>query len=85
MASQEDQASGRRNGPLVDSEITTVRVDRRSFLTRAVATGTLAVGAALTASCTDRCDSDTVTDNDGGPYADPLDRPRDRTCDRDGY
>ena len=46
---------------LTDADITTVRVDRRSFLSRAVAAGSLAVGATLTTGCpggTDGTDSD---------------------------
>lgn len=76
---------GRRMASLLDNEIVTVRLNRRSFLVRAAGAGTLAVGAALTTACSDHCDSDTVTDNDGGRFADPINRPRDRTCDRDGY
>ena len=43
---------------LTDEDITTVRVDRRSFLSRAVAAGSIAVGAALTAACPGGTDSD---------------------------
>ena len=85
MATGDDRTDGRREGSLLDSEVTTVRLDRRSFLARAAGAGTLAVGAALAAACTDTCDSDTVTDRDAGPFADPINRPRDRTCDKDDY
>ena len=44
--------------PLTDDDITSVRVDRRSFLSRAVAAGSLAVGAALTTGCAGGTDSD---------------------------
>jgi len=44
--------------PLTDEDITSARVDRRSFLSRAVAAGSLAVGAALTTGCAGGTDSD---------------------------
>ena len=44
--------------PLTDEDITSVRVDRRSFLSRAVAAGSLAAGAALTTGCAGGTDSD---------------------------
>lgn len=83
MATHDDQTDGRRAGSLLDSEVTTVRVDRRSFLARTVGAGALAAGAVLATACTDHCDSDTVTDRDSGRFADPINRPRDRTCDKD--
>ena len=46
---------------LTDADIVTVRVDRRSFLSRAVAAGSIAVGAAVTTGCpggSDGTDSD---------------------------
>lgn len=55
---------------LTDEDITTARVNRRSFLSRAVATGSVAVGAALATRCgsgTDADSSDTeapATDSD---------------------
>ena len=58
------EPSANRSGSptsLKDGDITTVRVDRRSFLSRAVAAGSIAVGAALTAACpggSDTSDSD---------------------------
>ncbi len=85
MATRNDRTDGRRLGSLLDSEVTTVRLNRRSFLARTVGAGTLAVGATLAGACTDHCDVDTVTDRDRGPFADPPNRPRDRTCDKDGY
>ena len=36
---------------LADAEITTVRVDRRSFLSRAAAVGSVAMGATLITGC----------------------------------
>ena len=49
-----------RQGPssLTDADITTVRVDRRSFLSRAVAVGSVAVGTAVTTGCPGGTDSD---------------------------
>jgi hypothetical protein len=78
MAASDDRSDEQRQKSLLDSEVTTTRLDRRSFLAR----GAVAVG--VTTSCADNCDTDTVTDNDFGPFGDPIDRPRDRTCDRDG-
>lgn len=49
---------------LKDADITTVRVDRRSFLSRAVAAGTIAAGAALTAACPSGSDSDGEGDSE---------------------
>ena len=46
---------------LSDADMTTSRVDRRSFLSRAVLAGSVAVGAALTAACP----SGEATDSDG--------------------
>ena len=43
---------------LTDEDITTVRVDRRSFLARAVATGSVAVGVAVAAACAGGTDAD---------------------------
>ena len=83
MATHNDRTDAGRVGSLLDSEVTTVRLDRRSFLARTAAAGTSAVGAVLASACSDKCDWDTVTDRDAGPFADPLDRPRDRTCDKD--
>ncbi len=49
---------------LTDTDITTVRVDRRSFLSRAVVAGSIAAGAALTAACPGGTDSDGASDSD---------------------
>lgn len=43
---------------LTDEDITTARVDRRSFLWRAVAVSSVAAGAVLTAACPGGTDSD---------------------------
>ena len=43
---------------LKDADMTTVRVDRRSFLSRAVTAGSFAVGAALATGCPGGSDSD---------------------------
>ena len=47
---------------LTDADITTVRVDRRSFFSRAVAAGSLAAAAALTAACPGGTDADGGSD-----------------------
>ncbi len=52
---------------LTDSEITTARVGRRSFLSRTVLAGSIAVGAALTAACPGATDSDGAGDSDSQP------------------
>ena len=52
---------------LTDEDITTVRVDRRSFLSRAVAVGSVAAGAAVATGCPGGTDSDSnsqETDSD---------------------
>ena len=51
---------------LTDADITTVRVDRRSFFSRAIAAGSIAAAAALTAACPGGTDSDGASDSDGG-------------------
>ena len=43
---------------LADAEIATVRVDRRSFLSRAAAVGSVAMGATLITGCPGGTDSD---------------------------
>ena len=52
----------------IDKQIGTVDVRRRSFLTRAIGAGALALGAAATQACgeekSDRCDSDIGIDSD---------------------
>ena len=49
---------------LTDADITTVRVDRRSFLSRAAVAGSVAAAAALTAACPGGTDSDGASDSD---------------------
>jgi hypothetical protein len=49
---------------LTDADITTVRVDRRSFLSRAIVAGSIAAGAALTAACPGGTDSDGASDSE---------------------
>ena len=70
MRKPEDRKTGasRQESPasLTDADITTVRVDRRSFLSRAVVAGSIAAGAALTAACPGGTDSDGASDSDGG-------------------
>ena len=55
-----EPGANRRGTPmsLTDDDITTVRVDRRSFLSRAVAVGSLAAAAAVTTACPGGTDSD---------------------------
>ena len=53
---------------LTDADITSVRVDRRSFLSRAVVAGSIAAGAALTAACPGGTDSDGGGDSNGGNH-----------------
>ena len=59
-------STSRQGSPasLTDADITTVRVDRRSFLSRAVVAGSIAAGAALTAACPGGTDSDGASDSD---------------------
>ena len=68
MRRPEDRKTGtsRQGSPasLTDADITTVRVDRRSFLSRAVVAGSIAAGAALTAACPGGTDSDGASDSD---------------------
>ena len=54
---------------LRDEDITTVQVDRRSFLSRAVAAGSIAAAAAMVAACAGGTDSDGEGDA-GAPPAD---------------
>lgn len=67
-----------RHGPptsLTDEDITTVRVDRRSFLSRAITVGSVAAGAALATGCGGGTDSDSsdsdapATDSDSSDSA----------------
>ncbi|GEM_PF-3243422 len=51
---------------LTDADITTSRVDRRSFLAKAMIAGSLGIGAAMTAACpsgSDSSDSDSDSDS----------------------
>ena len=74
-----------RPGSLTDEDITSVRVDRRSFLWRAVAAGSIAAGAALTAACPGGTDSDGggdaggASDSDGGGDSDAQPTDSDRS------
>ena len=55
-----------RQGPprsLADAEITTVRVDRRSFLSRAAAVSSVAMGATLITGCPGGTDSDSESES----------------------
>ena len=53
---------------LTDADIGSVRVDRRSFFSRALAAGSIAAAAALTAACPGGTDSDGGGDSDGGAH-----------------
>ena len=73
---------------LVDSDITTAQVDRRSFLARAMAAGSLALGAVLSTGCgSDQCDNDIGRDTDDSGLDDTeIDDPpevRGDPCDAD--
>ena len=48
---------------LTDADITSVRVDRRSFLSRTVVAGSIAAAAALTAACPGGTDADQGNDS----------------------
>ena len=64
--SDSPESSANRQGPprsLADAEITTVRVDRRSFLSRAAAVGSVAMGATLITGCPGGTDSDSESEN----------------------
>lgn len=63
-----DPNANRSGSPtsLTDADITTVRVDRRSFLSRAVLAGSIAAGAAAAAACPGGTDSDGAGDSGGG-------------------
>ena len=68
-----DNAKPRANRPeaptsLTDADIRSARVDRRSFFSRAIAAGSLAAAAALTAACPGGTDSDGAGDSDGGSH-----------------
>ncbi len=53
---------------LTDADISSARVDRRSFFSRAIAAGSIAAAAALTAACPGGTDSDGAGDSDGGSH-----------------
>ncbi|MEE2636766.1 MAG: hypothetical protein VYE68_05975 [Acidobacteriota bacterium] len=67
---------------LENNQITTAKVDRRSFLARAAGAGTLAFGAMITAACGDSCDTDAGDSADSDPN-DPIDADLGDTCDTD--
>ena len=50
---------------LTDEDITTARVDRRSFFSRAIAAGSIAAAVAMTAACPGGTDSDGEGDAGG--------------------
>ena len=50
---------------LTDEDITTARVDRRSFFSRAIAAGSIAAAAVMTAACPSGTDSDGEGDTGG--------------------
>ena len=64
---------------LTDEDITTVRVDRRSFLSRAVAAGSIAAAAAMVAACAGGTDSD----GEGDAGAPPTDSDQATDSDRE--
>ena len=68
-----------RQERLLDSQITTVKADRRSFLSKAIGTGALMLGAVSTQGCSDPCDTD-PTRADFDPF-DPIQIGD--ACDRD--
>ena len=68
MAAPDDKI---RRQQLLDSQIATLRTDRRSFLARALGTGALAFGAAATLGCGEEGDSCDQTDF--GIDTDPTD------------
>ena len=60
---------------LADEDITSVRVDRRSFLSRAVAGGSITVGAVLATACPGGTDADQGTDSaDAAPSGTDADQ-----------
>ena len=68
MNSRENRKPGaNRPASLTDADITSNRVGRRSFLSRTVLAGSIAVGAALTAACPGGTDSDGAGDSDSQP------------------
>ena len=67
LPTQSDQ-NNRSQERLLDSQIITVKSDRRSFLARAVGLGTLTFGSAFAAACGDVC----TVDQDVTRYGDPA-------------
>ncbi len=66
MRRQEDsRPTTGRQASLRDEEMTSTRVDRRSFVSRAVAIGSIAAGVALATACPGG------TDSDGGSESEP--------------
>ena len=56
------------NNALTEADITTSRVDRRSFFVKAMIAGGIGISAAMTAACPSGSDSDSdgsATDSDG--------------------
>ncbi len=82
MRTEEKESRGARAGAippgdvptLSDNDMVTVKVDRRSLLSRAgMAAAVLTVGGAATSCVSDSCDSDTTTwDSDSGSTQDPI-------------
>ena len=80
MRDEESRAPGANGAEspasLTDADMTTVRVDRRSFFQRAVAAGSVVGLAALTAACPGGTDSDGQGDA-GVPATDADEQPTD--------
>lgn len=65
----------RHSRPLLDGMIITTKLERRSFLAKALGAGALAVGGALTQACSDPpCDADIGSDSDVTTFGDPVGR-----------
>ena len=67
-AERAQKHSADSNNALTEADITTSRVDRRSFLAKAMIAGGIGVSAAMTAACPSGSDSDSdgsATDSDG--------------------
>ena len=78
MSAHEDGDRERPENQLLDSEMKTVTVGRRSFITRALGAGAVVFGAALSTACEEflsTCDSfDRNSDGDRTRRADPARR-----------
>lgn len=84
MATDEKKDAGElKQTSLLDSEITTAKVERRSFLARAVGAGALAVGAVLTTACGDEADDCDADIGDTGTNADVTNADLGDRCDND--